>query len=867
MKDVSMKSPICSALEAKSCRRAPGMTPARASTAAAAIGSLLVLLGLCCVEAAEGPVAAAPQSETFWWQRYPTFGDGLNQQSITSTHLRMVLHNISADPAWGPYGQYSHRLKQQTPAVQQMFQQTKASGSRWITWVEAFGDCVMYAAAFEQTPDGSFRSLPDQPDVAKLERFAWDWESRVPPPGIAYRWVGLHNTATDEDFVKLRFSRERMRFPTPTYPDGRPATGWIPDRAYPVSAQIYDACCAKDINGNVDLSGEGFMSPKNANTVDPATGKRIGPTEGLYPLVLGPNELPTFPGRKLGDVVYVSHMAAGKDPASPFWPEYARVSVRGVLADGLDGLWCDNYACYNNFGMPPVRNGFGDWSESRFREFLAREFSDLERNRIGVTDAASFSVRDYLKKKAAEFGAKDASVYTDAAWSDIRWLDEPVWNAYKVFKQRVGQEALRNFYKAIKEEAALAGRPDFCVTGNDVPAYSFGWTRDAWLDMVCSEQTPAWFVTTGSRGIMLPPLGKYAVIYRAALEHQKGPYAAVWYALSGEYEKYGDNTELGKVLAAEAFANGTFIKFAEGVYAGNATSHAWWNDFVLKQEDEFGRRNAVADVGVLYSPDNQLAFVVPGSHAADHNRQSHSFSHWGFATALIDAHVPYRVVTDWNVTRESLRGLRVFVIPDAECLDESVLGTLDEWVRGGGRLIVTGPSGMREGPSGMFKRREKSLLDGLIGQSMTVGGTEIHTVKHGAGTVVSTPASLGMDYYLKEKERPGLLGQLAELIGTSELLDARTLPSTVGAFCWKSPDSRTLFVDLVNYNIDPAADRISAAENLSFRIRVANGTKEVEVKPISPDDDAGAAATLEGDWATLRVPSLQHFISVKLTIK
>jgi hypothetical protein len=840
------------------------MTSLRAYIAVSAFGSVLLLLGIYSGWASEGPAASALQPENFWWQRYPTFGDASDLQAILSTRLRMVMTDVESDPAWGPYGQYTHSLKLHSAKSQQTFQQAKANGVQWITWVEAFGDCVMYAAAFEQTPDGSFRSMPDQPDVAKLERSAWGWDSQPPSPGIAYRWVGIHNTATDEDFVKLRFSRDRLRFPTPTYPDGRPATGWIAGRAYPVSAQIYDACCAKDINGNVDLSGEGFMSPKKANTIDAATGKPMAPADGLYPLVLGPNELPAFPGRKLGDVVYISHMAASKDPASPFWPEYARVSVRGILADGLDGLWCDNYACYNNFGMPPVRNGFGDWSEYRFREFLAREIDEQERKRIGVGDASGFSVRDYLKKKALEFGAKDPSVYTDAAWGDKRWLDEPVWNAYKVFKQRIGQEALRNFYTAIKQEAALAGRPDFCVTGNDVPAYAFGWARDTWLDMVCSEQTPGWFVTTGSRGIMLPPLGKYAVIYRAALEHQKGPYAAVWYGLSGDSEKYGDKTELGKVLAAEAFANNTFIKFSDAHYAGNSTSHAWWNDFVLKQEKEFGRRCAIADVGVLYSPDNQLAFVLPGSHAADHNRQSHSFSHWGFATALIDAHIPYRVLTDWNVTRESLRGLRVFVIPDAECLDTPILAALEEWVRGGGRLVVTGPSGTREGTSGMFKRRESPLLAGLLGSAGNGGGSQPLTVKHGGGTVVSTTASPGMDYYLKENERPSRLGQIAEMIGPSEHLDAPSLPSTVGAFCWKSPDSRTLFVDLVNYNIDPDADRITAAENIGFRIRVAQGTKEVAVKPLSPDDDARATATLVDGWATVQVPALRHFISVKL---
>jgi hypothetical protein len=37
------------------------------------------------------------------------------------------------------------------------------------------------------------------------------------------------------------------------------------------------------------------------------------------------------------------------------------------------------------------------------------------------------------------------------------------------------------------------------------------------------------------------------------------------------------------------------------------------------------------------------------------------------------------------------------------------------------------------------------------------------------------------------------------------------------------------------------------------------------VKPISPDEDARTTATLDGVWATVQVPALRHFISVKLT--
>ena len=210
---------------------------------------------------------------------------------------------------------------------------------------------------------------------------------------------------------------------------------------------------------------------------------------------------------------------------------------------------------------------------------------------------------------------------------------------------------------------------------------------------------------------MLPPQGKYAVVYRAGLEHQRGPYATVWYYLKGEYEKYRNKPTLSKVLFAEAFANATFLKYGGNpAHPGTPESVAWWNQFVRANEDCIGPREILAHVGLYFSPDNQLAFVVPGSHALDHDRQPHSFGHWGFGTALIDGHVPYRVVTDWKLSANALANLKTFIVPSTECLDDDQATILETWVRSGGRLIITGPCGARHSTAGRFARRQTPIV-------------------------------------------------------------------------------------------------------------------------------------------------------------
>ena len=84
----------------------------------------------------------------------------------------MVSGNYAADPAWGAYGQLSSAQQLGEP-----FNQAKQSNLRWITWVEAFGECMLYAAAFERRPDGSFLQYDGSPGLAQLSRSAWGWES------------------------------------------------------------------------------------------------------------------------------------------------------------------------------------------------------------------------------------------------------------------------------------------------------------------------------------------------------------------------------------------------------------------------------------------------------------------------------------------------------------------------------------------------------------------------------------------------------------------------------------------------------------------------------------------------------------------
>jgi hypothetical protein len=120
----------------------------------------------------------------------------------------------------------------------------------------------------------------------------------------------------------------------------------------------------------------------------------------------------------------VDHLAGlwgcGKDTACPMWIDIVRSSILfGVDQGKIDGIWTDNFSPWDNFGYPPVKVAFGDWSVAKFRDYLAAKFTPSQLEAMGVTNVATFDVRTYLRNKLTSYGGNNTNL--DAGqWNDIR---------------------------------------------------------------------------------------------------------------------------------------------------------------------------------------------------------------------------------------------------------------------------------------------------------------------------------------------------------------------------------------------------------------------------------------------------------------
>jgi hypothetical protein len=410
---------------------------------------------------------------------------------------------------------------------------------------------------------------------------------------------------------------------------------------------------------------------------------------------------------------------------------------------------------------------------------------------LGITNAATFDIRAYLKQKAGEWGWDGVSLISDV-WSDSRWPNDQIWRAYTIFKRQAGTSALSNYYAAVKSAALSATNTDFMVSGNDIPGFSMGWCRGD-LDMVSTEHSLGNRPAYGTKGISLPPAGCSAPSYKLAREHARSRFVNVWMYNDG-YVNGLTNTAVCNVLYYEMLATHALPKFdpSNSRIVGTPAINTAFFGFVEQVAPVFENRMPVEDIGIYYSSSTLLRQFTPGGFL-DMDDQPHQFAVWGWGAALQELHLQYCMVPEWKLTAEVLNSLRLLIIPNAEVLSSSdVSGVLTPWLDSGGRLIITGSTGKFAGETTNFNVYAKVSIAPLTNRT----------------DVVYLTNNIGRDYYLAYTNRPSLLPQIGTAVSnvlggaTESILAGTTAPSTAGITVYQDAAAGKLFVDLNNMNVD-----------------------------------------------------------------
>ena len=752
-----------------------------------------------------------------WWFKFPNMAE---HEVAENVNARVYRGGFSTDMTWGIIQQRNSQDEDSSKALRLHLEGKRVAA---VFGTGEGGGCLIgYQSDPPYTEPPHINAWWANDDVFKRIRY--------------FGYMGIHNEVNDELTVKdMGASREELGYSEPKYPNGDSAIGYIEDAVYPfpTNAKVYDMAASRGIN---DILAVKYEMPYPGD-------ERI---DGISVVEVGSVLKPRADGYEEGDDFEFMAFYIAKDWAAPFWKEHNFVAATEMAKAGTDGAWHDNMSPWHNFNG--LNNSFGVWSEFTFYEWLNDTFTSEQLRDMGITDINNFDIKEYIMGRATELDAINPADKTDGAYRSHEWLDDPVWCAYKVHKSNIGADFLQSTYKSFKEAYEIAGITDgYCLMGNDMPVTNHGWIEDGWMDQNSSEVNTGWNLSFGSRGIMNPPVGRMSVFYKLAAETCNGPYTTPWLYAD---EKTKNKEETGKVFLAEGFANGAFIKAApDGRTVGTVKSYRWLNNFTNDCEIYFGMRYPLYDTAVLQSPIEQLGNMAPNDlMGIDGEYQFHMQGVWGWGHMLTDAHIPYRYIPMYNFNTAALEGVKTLIVPNVECMDDYVGDILEAFVKSGGHLIVTGPSGMRYGKDGLMLRRDVPLLNELTGQDVSdawdmtrqnVNDDEtvyVRTVDEGKVTWSADP--YGWRYLMDEYDREILMEYMMAMIdGGSDIFDGSELAETVGVNLWVSADSKRVYVDVVNYDVDIYEDVIMPVENAVFTVQLPDmlADKAVDVYLINPD--------------------------------
>jgi len=770
----------------------------------------LVTSALAAASVLVSPAFAAPKDAAPWWEdnlRWVDTGDEYQAHDLSAS---VTMCGACDDPGWGTFGQ-----QMRMGEIGDRVARFHARGLKTLAYFEGFGETMGFSAVVKKAADGSWIQDPKM-GSSKIFAHRWSWKDWDGDGEV--RWISTAAYFNNEDFVRP-WTRTHPIYgaPVPTYPDGTPALGYLdsstgaPGTAGSIlSARLYDASAAKNVLGKVNFQFEVLPT-------DPATRQPIGHTTGLILTNVPPPPGPPDPGytpeqwRAMKHTGYACDFHVGKDCVCPIWADYEAAATRHAVDCGLDGLWVDNWSPWDSFGANPVSEAFGDWSVAKFRDYLSAHFNATQLVSIGINDVSNFDVRLYMQAKCRSWGGDPASL-NDKGWRDLRWLDDPVWRAYMIYRRQTGTEGLTRLYHAIKAAAAERGKKDFLISGNDNPIFGLGWARQN-FDMVSTELSWGWHLTTGPRGLMPPPLGSYVPIFKLAREYSISRFVNAW--MYGPSDKAG----IADVINYQALANQGSTKTALGHTICQKDEVSALNKFIYRIDSRIRGRVAIEQAGLYYSTSSQLMEMLPGGFR-DHGDQPHSFAVYGWGTALTALHIPWRAVAEWHLSDSTLARLKLLVVPECQVFPAEDVATLQRWVNSGGALIVTSVSGQRLGEAGNFNKAPggTTLAPLLAGIDLSAGG--VATL--GKGRVEYLGRDPGDVYYRASTQRPSLLpacadaiDKVAPLSGTFAI-DAPGVAYTIGITPYKSDGK--VFVDLNNTDIDMVADTIHPTGEVRFSV-------------------------------------------------
>jgi hypothetical protein len=500
-------------------------------------------------------------------------------------------------------------------------------------------------------------------------------------------------------------------------------------------------------------------------------------------------------------------------PNNPSYREYMKGVIRLACATGIDGVYLDwstivDGCCYCRH------------CRAAFEDYVRRSYgASYLRGRYGIGPGGPFAIP--------------------------RSRADPLMFEWRRFRSRSEAE----FHRILRDHAR-AINPGFLMSGNVYGGGGFATAAffdgsdieliGAADDILYSElagdtSTPEegqkyLSRNDGGTRVSNSPLIKQIV---AAGGDEKPVLVYCFYAESpNPVPREGALYNLVKLALAESFANRAAFRRVEeenSLFVKAAARDFY--SFLALYQDVFAGAHTEANVAVLASL--LQAYGESPSYYLSAGR------------TLADARIPYRLITERDLTAAFLSPLKALVLPYVPLMSDTQAEAVRGYVAGGGCLISIGPSG-RKDEYGQ-DRPELALAD-VMGISLSALPWSVVNSVYGSGNAVYIP--LGTE--VAEDYRSFIRGEISGPLGSALAALPTALDGATGklyAARWSGPGmlevnvmknvgSGTLIAHLVNYDVtlDGAVTR---TEDIPVELLLPPGTHATTVTLLS---ESGASA-------------------------
>lgn len=586
--------------------------------------------------------------------------------------------------------------------------------------------------------------------------------------------------------------------------------------------------------------------------------------------------------RVLGQELGRRDFYAIMQPQNPYWKHFLLKWGEKAVDAGADSIFIDDIDAVFDFYWGGGWGCSDTWEGRGLINYLNKTFTKEELEKMGIYNIDHFCLKNYLAKKYGVKGVYGGYVNLRGRFNATQYietvefndfqdvLNDPIFKAAVLYWYKSAISFVRDISEGIRTYASSKGR-SVLITNNEFLAWIPQITVTPYMDIIYVEMSQ----------LRPPPYQTNYVISKmaqAAGNYSKKVWAAewvLWFSNPFKPEQPPNNSStLLRTLIAQIYSSGAvmLVPFGTGtpsegwppqrlVSGTEKESVAKYYRFISENRDLFENTTSLADVALLVSLPTALWNFFPAFDYYKSNEYQKEI--YGWAGALERIHVDYDVllsgmkgVLDTNASN-MLNKYKLIIAPQATYISDKDFAALLEYVKIGGKLIVTRNFGLYDD---LGNYRDGSVRKKLLSNPNVM--------------ILDEPIGLSFENSLENRVIDSQsLNKIQNIVNAQ--YNKSILINTTGDVVLTIRSNRhtgDILIYLTNhdYHYNTEEDWDNPKSSIPVKVKLPQGYRVKSVEIYSPDfanNKIPIKYTMQCDYLEFKVPSLHTWDIIKITQK